>query len=423
MTTIFISHRRKDDPYAARSINDALCRKFGLRNVYFDLDSLQAGLDWRKQIDAMVKGCDVMLVVIGDRWLQVDESGRSRLEDEDDLVRFEVSSALNREIPVIPVLVGNASIPAKVNLHEVVRTLYYRQAVEVRATANFNAQIENLLKSIEAVAPEAAAPETVLPEAAASQPTEKPVFDTEKPEFVDGQVFKDCDECPEMVVIPVGSFVMGGSKKSEQPQHRVTVPRFAMGKYAVTFDEYEAFADSTGKNLPEDRGWGRGNRPVINVTWDDAQAYAEWLSLHTGKRYRLPSEAEWEYSARAGTKWKYWWGDDIHQDGKVWANCDGCGSEWDKEKTAPVGSFAINPFGLYDTAGNAWEWLEDCWHDTYVNAPVNGSAWLGGDCDQRVIRGGSWGGKPGNLQSANRSRLNRDVTGLNVGFRLAQDLD
>ena len=154
MTKIFISYRRKDDPYAARGVNDALCKRFGKRNVYFDLEAIQAGLDFRKQIDDMVAKCDVMLVVIGDRWLKADESDRSRLENVNDLVGLEVSSALKRDIPVIPVLVGNAAIPSKDKIPDSIKSLVYRQAVEVRATANFNAQIENLVKNIEAVAPD-----------------------------------------------------------------------------------------------------------------------------------------------------------------------------------------------------------------------------------------------------------------------------
>ena len=169
MTKIFISYRRNDDPYAARGINDALVNHFGEENVYFDLDALQAGLDWREQIDNMVAECDVMLVVIGDEWLQVDASGRSRLENEVDLVREEVSSALKRDIPVIPILVGNATIPGKELLPEELEPLVYRQVAEVRATANFGAQINRLLKSIKAVAPEEISLEVTQAEAVATK--------------------------------------------------------------------------------------------------------------------------------------------------------------------------------------------------------------------------------------------------------------
>ncbi|MBS0298753.1 MAG: formylglycine-generating enzyme family protein [Proteobacteria bacterium] len=226
---------------------------------------------------------------------------------------------------------------------------------------------------------------------------------------------------PEMVRIPSGKFMMG-SKDGEQPMHEVTIAyAFEIGKYEVTFDEYDAFAKDAKRELPDDRGWGRGKRPVINVSWNDAQAYVQWLSRQTGKKYRLPTEAEWEYATRSGSQTRYWWGDDIGQNNAV---CSGCGSEWDGQQTAPVGSFKANMFGLYDTAGNVWEWTQDCWHDNYNNAPSDGSAWLekdGRNCSRRVARSGSWGNRPQNLRSANRDRNNIDVTNIYLGFRIARD--
>ncbi|HIE02320.1 MAG TPA: hypothetical protein EYP59_18900, partial [Thiotrichaceae bacterium] len=179
-----------------------------------------------------------------------------------------------------------------------------------------------------------------------------------------GEVFrdrlKDGSSGPEMVWIPKGRFKMGdiqgGGDSDEKPVHWVSVKKFAMGRYELTFAEYDKFATATSRKKPSDEGWGRGNRPVINVSWLDVTAYAEWLSTQTGQHYRLPTEAQWEYAARAGTKTKYWWGNDL---GKNRAACDGCGAKWGwdaKHMTAPVGSFAANPFGLYDTAGNVWEW-------------------------------------------------------------------
>ena len=153
-------------------------------------------------------------------------------------------------------------------------------------------------------------------------------------------------------------------------------------------------------------GWGRGRRPVIFVSWEDAVAYTKWLSEQTGERYRLPSEAEWEYAARSGTKKKkYSWGNEI---GHNRANCDGCGSQWDNRKTAPVGSFGPNIWGLHDMHGNVKEWVQDCWNGSYQGAPTDGSAWESGDCSQRVLRGGAWNYNPGILRSAYR----RKFTGL-----------
>ena len=248
-----------------------------------------------------------------------------------------------------------------------------------------------------------------------------------------GEVFRDAlrsgGEGPEMVVLPTGRFWMGdsdgGGEANEKPVRAVTITRpIAIGKYEVTFSEYEQFAAVTGAERPDAEGWGRGNRPVINVSQKDARAYAAWLSEQTGKRYRLPSEAEWEYAARAVTSTAerstiYSWGDEI---GRNRANCAGCGSEWDDEKTAPVGSFAANAFGLHDMHGNVWEWVEDCWHDNYEGAPTDGSAWMEDDCGSVVARGGSGDSDPQQSRSAVREGAAPSVRGNVLGFRLAQDI-
>ena len=242
-----------------------------------------------------------------------------------------------------------------------------------------------------------------------------------------GTVFRDCEECPQMVVLPSGSFMMGspdgeeGRDEDESPRHLVKIEyRFAVGVYEVTFDEWEACvaAGGCGGYVPNDKNWGRGERPVINVSWDDAQSYVSWLSKRTGVSYRLLSESEWEYAARAGTTTtRYSWGDDI---GANLANCRSCGSRWDAQGTAPVGWFPANAWGLHDMRGNVWEWVQDCWNDHYLRAPADGSAWERGNCSRRVLRGGSWVSIPRNLRSANRLRFT-SVGRLNdFGFRVAR---
>ncbi|WP_231849028.1 formylglycine-generating enzyme family protein [Paramagnetospirillum magneticum] len=235
-----------------------------------------------------------------------------------------------------------------------------------------------------------------------------------------GQSFKDCATCPEMVIIPPGSFVMGSPESEmdrnsdEGPQHRVTIPApFALGKTEVTQAEWEAVM---GSNPGKFRG---ANRPVERVSWNDVHVFIGKLNAKTGKRYRLPSEAEWEYAARAGTTTVYSWGDHI---GKGNANCDDCGSQWDNRETAPVGSFRPNRFGLYDMQGNVWEWVQDCEHDNYSGAPGNGSAWAGSTSCNRVVRGGSWADDPRLLRSALRSDLAPDFRDYDLGFRLARTL-
>ena len=224
-----------------------------------------------------------------------------------------------------------------------------------------------------------------------------------------------------MVVIPTGRFRMGDLSgegyDEEKPVHEVVIARpFALSKHEITFEDYDKF---TYPNKVDDQGWGRGRRPVINVSWDDANEYAAWLSAQTGKRYRLPTEAEWEYAARAGSTTEYSWGNDIGQNR---ANCDNdfCGDR--REYTAPVGGFSANAFDLYDMHGNVWEWVQDCRNDSYVGAPADGSAWARGNCSLRVIRGGSWLTRPRFVRSAGRYWVTRSSRYDDRGFRLAQDL-
>ena len=240
-----------------------------------------------------------------------------------------------------------------------------------------------------------------------------------------GEAFQDCDECPKMVVIPSGRFTMGSPKREggnddERPMRRVRIDYlFAVGVYEVTFAEWYACADAggCGSYVPDDEGWGRGNRPVMNVSWEDAQSYVSWLAAQTGKTYRLLSEAEWEYVARAGTETAYSWGDSA---GVNRANCDGCGSQWDNDKTAPVGSFEANGWGVYDMHGNVYEWVQDCWNDNYEGAPTDGTAWLSEDCEFRMGRGGSWNSEPWRMRSAGRL-LNATYSRFkSYGFRVAR---
>ena len=243
-----------------------------------------------------------------------------------------------------------------------------------------------------------------------------------------GERFRDCPDCPQMVVIPAGSFRMGCLNDDgdcfddEKPVREVRiVTPFALSAREVTFAEWDACvsAGGCGGHRPDDRGWGRGDRPVINVSWDDARSYVSWLSRRTGERYRLPSESEWEYAARAGSTSKYSWGNEV---GRNRANCNGCGSRWDGQRTAPVGSFAPNAFGLYDMHGNVYEWVEDCWNGSYAGAPSDGGARLSGDCAKRVLRGGSWLSFPRYLRAAYRFRITSGIRDFDFGFRVARTL-
>ena len=246
---------------------------------------------------------------------------------------------------------------------------------------------------------------------------------------------------PEMALIPGGEFIMGschdeqGHEKNEYPQIEMKLKLFAMSRYAVTFEDYDFFCKATQRAQPNDQGWGRGLRPVINITYEDAVAYCDWLSAKTGAPYRLPSEAEWEYAARAWTKTPFWWGDQIDT---TMANYNGKRYSYGvqktnlnsyREKTLSVDALQNpNPFGLYQVHGNVWEWVEDFWHENYENVPRDGSAWMGDPwMDQhgntrRVARGGSFNTGPNRLRSAAREGIDPSLRAEHRGFRLARTL-
>ena len=291
-----------------------------------------------------------------------------------------------------------------------------------------------------------------------------------------GERLRDCPNCPEMMVVPAGTFVMGspdaeaGRFKDEGPQHSVTISRpFAIGIYPVTLTEYRRFAVASGHAINDECRVLRGQRlvstagknwlwpdflqtdqdPVVCVTWDDAHAYIDWLNGQVKQNptaagasgrsgpYRLPSEAEWEYAARAGTTTPFYWGmtmrrsdanyglDDVPVvDGKLVFKPMAQGADrW--KYTSPVGAFPANPFGLYDMAGNAWQFVEDCWHPDYLGAPNDGSARTDGKCDERIVRGGSWLKPPAGERPAKRGEAKVDDLYGNheIGFRVVRDLD
>ena len=287
-----------------------------------------------------------------------------------------------------------------------------------------------------------------------------------------GRVFRDCDVCPELVLVPPGSFMMGSPTSEEYrdddegPRHRVTIGyTLAVGVYEVTFGEWDACVDAggCGGHRPEDEGWGRGSRPVIHVNWEDAQAYLTWLSRRTGEGYRLLSEAEWEYVARAGTQTARYWGESVsnqcafangndieyrryfralyydlnesgvtdevklafirtarrmYEDMTPVSCSDGYG-----RPSAPVGSYRANGFGLHDVLGNASEWVEDCWNDSYQGAPSDGGAWTSGDCSRRVSRGGQMAADLRSLRSAFRYRYSAGDWLISLGFRVARTIN
>jgi len=233
---------------------------------------------------------------------------------------------------------------------------------------------------------------------------------------------RDCDSCPEMVVLQPGAFVMGDNHgdRSERPAHRVNISRpYAIGKYEVSMAQWNACVQANACKSIASHAGSQDKSPATDISWTDAQHYTDWLSKVTGQKYRLPTEAEWEYAARAGTASRYWWGDKMKPG---MANCKDCGGDWSNDAPVNIDALPANPFGIHGMNGGAWEWVEDCWHNSYDGAPADGSAWISSDCRENVIRGGSWRNDSTYAHSASRFTYDTGVRYILNGFRVAKTL-
>lgn len=264
-----------------------------------------------------------------------------------------------------------------------------------------------------ASAPEASQPKPP-PKPKPQKPTAKAIREFSDPLRVGGTG-------PVMVELSGGTFKMGVKPSmpfsGELPQLEITLQPFSISKHEITFEEFDRFSTATKRPLLPDNGWGRDRRPVVNVTWDEAKAYTNWLSAQTGKAYRLPYEREWEFAAKANTDDFYWWGSKL---GTNHTNCGNCGSRWDMRETAPVGSFKPNGFGLHDTIGNVLEWTQNCRHLNYAGAPLQGNHRDGGDCGRRMVRGGSFQTYGKNLRVTRRIAYNPKARNNDLGFRVVR---
>lgn len=392
MSDIFISYKREDQD-RARQLATAL-EKQGW-SVWWD-PKLHAGEYFDDVIEKALKEARCVIVL----W--------SKLSVHSRYVRDESSYALKHN-KLVPVALEEVELPFRFSAIHTPQLIDWDGTEELPAFKSLVNDIAAKLGWPTVIKPAQAPPRTVVDK----QPAARIFQDT----------LKDGGKGPEMLFIQGGEFYMGSdagldsyADDSEQPRHRVTMKAFYMGTYPVTFADYDAFAEATGRERPDDMGWGRGRRPVIKVTWEDAVAYSQWLSEQTGNSYRLPTEAEWEYAARAGTQTRWYWGN--NEEAAVdyaWfeTNSDG--------RTHEVGDKNPNTFGLHDMAGNVWNWTEDCWHYNYVNAPENGRAWLekdGGDCAMRVLRGGSCRRGLSFLRPAFRAGGDPHYRDGFVGFRL-----
>jgi formylglycine-generating enzyme required for sulfatase activity len=455
MARIFISYRRQDGKWQAQPIFEAFAREVGRENVFMDVDSIPPGANFPEILKEWVDRCEVLLALIGPDWIDArdPQTSQRRLDNPSDFVRIEIGEALGRDIPVVPVLLDGAPMPQAHQLPDDLKGLAGRQA-ELVEYRTFDADVERLIEKLCL----GAGPVKANPGAddgrinIGAAILHGPQPGRMLPGNGKSEWFKDHYLAPEMVVIPNGQFVMGspageeGRADDEDPQHPVAIRApFALGRFAVTLAEFGAFVEATGRTMPDemytfenDKWEIRNNRsfrdpgfaqtpghPVIGANWDDAAAYCQWLSGTTGKEYRLPSEAEWEYACRAATSTPFWWGSSISADD---ANYNGnytySGGQTGqyRKATMPVESFKPNPWGLYQMHGNVWEWCADNWHENYRDAPEDASVWQGGDDRRRVLRGGCWYSYPQYLRSAWRVWYNNEFRFDGIGFRVARTL-
>jgi formylglycine-generating enzyme required for sulfatase activity len=442
---VFISYRRDDSAGHAGRVHDRLLHEFGPDLLFMDVDSIQLGADFVNVLSAEVAKCDVLLAVIGPNWIDArDDAGRRRLESDGDFVRIEIAAALERNIPVVPILLEGTRLPKPEQLPDDLKGLTRRQALDVRHTS-FHLDMDKLVRGLRGMS--AAPAQKPAPASRSDQMRAegrikldtKLIYGAPDGWFMPGagmtEWFKDHDHGPEMVIVPSGTFVMGSpatepERRNGETQVRISITEaFAVGRFAVTFDEWDECVAEGGCNgyKPSDQNWGRGKHPVINVNWDDAKAYASWLSHKTGKSYRLLSEAEREYVTRAGTTTPFWWGSSIiPEQANYDASSDpykggGLKGEY-RKRIMPVDSFEPNPWGLFCVHGNVWEWTEDCWTNSNTGNPGDGAARTTGDCNQRVVRGGSWSSNPRFIRSAIRHGVSTVDRNGNRGFRLARAL-
>ncbi len=408
MTTsrrIFLAHASEDKPAVRQLYRELRARGF---EPWLDVEDLLPGQVWKTEIPKAIRDAGVFLACLSSR--SVAKVGYVNTEFRLALAAF--GQRPPGSIYLIPVRLDACDVP-DLQIPDLGLGLRDVHWVDLFAEDGLD-RLVRALKDGAGIAPASSASTAA---------------------FVPLQVFRDVDApwCPEMVVIPAGRFLMGSSSaeaersNDEGPQHYVSIAEpFALGRYPVTFDEYDEFAATTGREPPGDEGWGRGRRPVINVSWNDAQAYVAWLSERTGAAYRLPSEAEWEHACRGGTTTTFHFGPTISTDqGNHNGNyTDGSGRKGvHRHQTIPVGSFPANPFGLHDMHGNVWEWCADVWHNDYRGAPTDGRAWVeGGEQGQRVLRGGSWVNLPIYLRAAARDRSVPGGWDYDVGFRVARTL-
>jgi formylglycine-generating enzyme required for sulfatase activity len=435
MPKIFICYRREDSQWPAQLIYNNLVDHFGPESIVFDIDTIPLGVDFREYLNMEVSKCDVLLAVIGDQWLEIL---KQRWDQPNDYVRIELHAALQRKIPVVPVLVGRQPVPSETELPPELASLSYRQAAEVRVGLDLQAHLKRLIDRFDRLF------------------SEREVGKELKQKQVNNELGRELTPKKytnsigmEFVLIPAGRFEMGGGEaewflRLEHPRHVVWIEQpFYLQSMEVTLGEWRRFTEETGYKTEAETGGGAfvlsgsmwemkkdthwdnplfhqdDRHPVTCVSWNDILAFIHWLNrVDDESAYRLPTEAEWEYATRAGTTTIFSFGDEDRKLGEYAWFIFNSGSQ-----THPVGSKKPNSWGLYDMHGNVNEWVTDDWHDSYENAPADGRAWINDPRGlDRVLRGGSWSSDARGCRSAARHSTSFDSRKSSIGFRLAKSV-
>jgi formylglycine-generating enzyme required for sulfatase activity len=406
--SIFFCYRRVDTGELVDRIYSDLARKFARGTIFRDVDSIPLGVAFPDYIAKRLRVCRVVLVFIGRDWLDMrNEKGQRRLDDPADHVRIEIETGLAAtNTRVIPVLLRQAEMPDSDKLPDSMRALSGLNAASIRGAGDdYKNDLKSLLKSLRLITNE-----------------------------VVGAGVSGTAELPEMITVKGGSFLMGSDQlEIEKPVRTVVINDFELSKHLITFANYDFYCDVKGITKPDDKNWGRGARPVVNVTWLEAVAFCNWVSEVNGLKaiyivqdestlildtngYRLPTEAEWEYAARGGKRDKgytYAGSNSLDQVGWHEGNSG--------KRTHPIGELNSNELGIHDLSGNVWEWCADVCHDDYHDAPTDGTAWLiGGKAGSRIVRGGYWGSRPIDCRVSARCDWIENECDHDLGFRLAR---
>ena len=403
MPKIFICYRREDSRWPAQTIYNDLVDHFGSESVVFDIDTIPLGVDFREYLNKEVSRCDIFLAVMGDRWLEIL---KQRLEQPNDFVRIEIQAALERRIPVVPILVGEKPVPSEKDLPPELMDLSYKQAAEMRAGADLQSHRKRLVDGLDRLFSDKKVGKDLK-----QKKVDKEIKREEPPKTYTNSIGM------EFVLIPAGRFEMGGDLyDNEKPIHQVVLSQpFYLQTTPVTQGQWQRVMENNPSKF-KDSG---DSCPVETVSWQIVQQYIGKINeKEGGDSYRLPSEAEWEYACRAGTTTEFSFGDDEQKLGEyAWfdENAD--------SKTHPVGNKKPNGWGLFDMHGNVWEWVEDDWHNSYEKAPDDGHAWIDEPRGTyRVLRGGGWDFDAHGCRSAARVNGTPGYRNTNIGFRLARSV-